>query len=69
MAFCIALEALRMDGASVTVLPDSEEADTRQEQCAVDCLGPWTDWKERRFFGSTPLDAILAAGREQARKR
>ena len=66
MAFCIALDALRMDGASVTILPDNEEAESVGTQCAVDCIGPWTNWEERRFFGSNPYEAIIAAGRAQA---
>lgn len=66
-AFCIALEALRSDeGHSVEVLCDDPEAEAPERQCAVEVTGDWTGWKPRRFYGRTPLEAILAAGAEQA---
>lgn len=68
-AFCIALEALRSSETAVMILIDDEDADHIDKQCAIECLGPWTDWKEERFYGRTPLAAILEAGREQARRR
>ena len=70
VAFCIALEALRSDeGNGVTVMCDNPEAETLDRQTAVDVIAEWTDWEPRRFYGATPLDAILAAAAEQARAR
>lgn len=71
VAFCIALEAIRAgdEGNSIEVLCDNPDADTVAEQTAVECCCDFTDWEPRRFYGATPLEAILAAGREQARRR
>jgi hypothetical protein len=70
VAFCVALEALRSEpGNSVTILCDNEDAEVRQEQSAVEVTAHWTEWQPERYLGTTPLDAILAAGREQARHR
>lgn len=57
-----AIEALREeDGAAVTILCDDENATTVNEQCGIDVMGAWTDWKERRFYGRTVLAALKAA--------
>lgn len=70
VAFCIALDALRSDeGNAVEVLCDNPEADSLDQQTAVEVRGEWTGWEPRRFYGATPLAAILAAGTEQARAR
>lgn len=70
MAFCIALDAVRdEEGAAVTVLCDNPEAETTAEQSAVEVTASWTGWEPRRFYGLTPLEAMLAAGIEQARAR
>lgn len=70
VAFCIALDALRSDeGHSVEILCDNPEADSVDTQCAVDVCGDWTNWEPKRFYGRSPLEAILAAGAEQARAR
>lgn len=71
VAFCIALEAIRAgaEGNSVEVLCDDPEAETRDRQTAVICNCDFTDWHPQRFYGATPLDAILAAGAAQARAR
>lgn len=69
MAFCCALEALLGDeGNAVEVLCENPEG-TGPDNRAVEVTADWTDWKPRRFYGHTPLDAIVAAGREQARRR
>ena len=70
-AFCIALEAIRngAEGNSITIQHDNPEADSAATQSCVDVVADFTDWKERRFYGRTPLEAILAAGREQALRR
>ncbi len=71
MAFCIALEAIRSghEGNTVEVLCDDPEAESLDRQTAVDCSCDFTDWETRRFYGATPLDAILAAATVQAQRR
>lgn len=70
LAFCIALDALRSDeGHSVEVLSDDPEASTVDEQSAVEVCGDWTGWDKLRFYGRTPLEAVLAAGAAQAKYR
>jgi hypothetical protein len=69
VAFCIALEALLTDeGNAVEVLCENPEG-TGPDNRAVEVTADWTNWEPRRFYGHTPLDAVLAAGVEQARNR
>jgi hypothetical protein len=70
-AFCIALEAVRTgaEGNSVEVFGDDPEATTLDRQMAIEVQADFTDWVPRRFYGRTPLEAMLAAGAEQARRR
>ncbi len=71
LAFCIAVEAIRSghEGNSIEVLCDNPEAESRDQQTAVDCCCDFTDWQAKRFYGATPLDAVLAAGIAQALAR
>lgn len=71
VAFCVALEAIRTgaEGNTVLIPCDNPEADSVFTQSCVDVCADFTDWKERRFYGRTPLEAILAAGAEQASRR
>lgn len=71
LAFCIALEAVRTgaEGNSVEVLCDNPECEVDGEQTAVAVSADFTDWKTVRFYGRTPLQAMLAAASEQARRR
>lgn len=71
MAFCIALEAIRTgaEGNTVLIACDNPEANHVNEQTCIDVVADFTDWQERRFYGPTPLEAVLAAGAEQARRR
>jgi hypothetical protein len=69
VAFCIAMEALLSDeGNAVQVLCENPEG-TGPDNRAVEVTADWTGWEPRRFYGPTPLEAMLAAGAEQARKR
>lgn len=68
-AFCIAMEAcLTEEGNAVTVLGENPEG-TGPDNRAVEVTAEWTDWEPRRFTGHTPLEAMLAAGAEQAAHR
>lgn len=71
VAFCIALEAIRSgaEGNTVEVFCDNPDAEVLDEQTAVAVCADFTEWKVVRFYGRTPLEAILAAGIEQARWR
>lgn len=71
LAFCVALEAIRTgaEGNTVLIACDNPEADHINQQTCVDVCADFTDWKEVRFYGPTPLEAMIAAGAEQARKR
>jgi len=55
------VDELRSDYGSVTILPDNEEANTIHTQMAIDCIGEWTDWKERRFFGESIIQCLAKA--------
>jgi hypothetical protein len=69
-AFCVALEALRdEEGASVEIFADDPEAERVERQTCVEVTAEWTGWELKRFWGATPLEAVLSAGAEQARRR
>lgn len=55
------IEALRSDFGTVTILPDNEEAETRDQQMAIDCCGEWTNWQDQRFYGETVLQCLSRA--------
>ena len=56
------IEQLRADeGDSVTILCDDPEADTVDQQLAVECCGAWTDWRERRLYGPSVAACLASA--------
>ena len=55
------IEALRSNYGSVTILPDNEDADYRDQQTAIDCCGEWTNWQDQRFYGETVLQCLAKA--------
>jgi len=64
-----AIEALRADeGDSVTICCDDPEAVDASRRMAIDCVGAWTDWRERRFYGPSVAACLAAAveARQQA---
>jgi hypothetical protein len=70
VAFCIALEALRdEEGASVAILCDNPDTEVNYETCAVEVVAGFTNWNTKRFYGPTPLGAILEAAKAQALAR
>lgn len=60
------IEQLRAGHGSVSILCDDEEANTREEATAVDCIGDWTNWQERRFYGETIIQCLAKAAVAQA---
>jgi hypothetical protein len=48
------------EGDAVTIVSDNADFNGLPN-CAVDCVGEWTDWKERRFGGDTLTLALHAA--------
>ncbi|HCQ53588.1 hypothetical protein [Brevundimonas diminuta] len=57
-----AIEMLRAsEGDSVTILCNNPEATDLDDAMAVVCCGPWTDWKDRRFYGRDVSDALSKA--------
>lgn len=56
------IEELRADeGNSVTILCNNPEADTRMEQCAIECSGHWTGFNDLRFYGESVAQALAHA--------
>ncbi len=55
------IEQLRSNYGTVTILPDNEEAETRDMQMAVDCCGEWTNWSDQRFYGETVIQCLARA--------
>lgn len=54
------------EGDAVTFLCENPEG-TGPDNHAVGCCGGWTDWKERRFYAHTSVEALrkaVAARRE-----
>lgn len=61
------LTYLRADeGDSVTLLCDNPDPASRDQNNAIECNGPWTDWQDRRFQGES-LDAAVQAAVEAKR--
>lgn len=56
------IEALRAEeGHTVLICCDDPEAATVDTQAAVDVVGDWTGWKERRFLGRHWASALREA--------
>ena len=55
------IEQLRSNYGTVTILPDNEEAETRDMQMEVDCCGEWTNWSDQRFYGETVIQCLARA--------
>lgn len=56
------IEELRSDtAASVTILCDDEEAWHKSERLAVEVCSDWTDYRNRRFRGSSVHDCLARA--------
>ena len=55
------IEQLRSNYGTVTILPDNEEAETRDMQMAIDCCGEWTNWSDQRFYGETVVQCLARA--------
>lgn len=55
-------DLLRRDqGNTLTLLCDNEEAETSDQQCAVEICAEFTEWKPQRFYGETVLAALWSA--------
>lgn len=56
------IEQLRAgEGDSVTVLCDDPEAESTAARLAVECVGAWTQWEPRRFYGESVLQCLAKA--------
>ena len=55
------IEQLRSNYGTVTILPDNEDAETRDMQMAIDCCGEWTNWSDQRFYGETVIQCLARA--------
>jgi hypothetical protein len=65
LAMLADIEQLRAHHGSVLICPDDEEATHRDKQTAVDCVGDWTNWEERRFYGATIPECLAKAAEAQ----
>lgn len=64
------IEMLRNDtGASVTLLCDNEDAETPEQNFAVEVCAEWTGWEARRFYGTTLNRALSEAAMSRIRGR
>lgn len=53
------LEELRLgEGDSVTILCDDPEAESTSKRMAIVCIGAWTQWQERRFYGESIVQCL-----------
>jgi len=56
------IEELRADeGDNIAICCDDPEAFDPGRRVAVDCIGAWTDWSERRFYGESVLQCLARA--------
>ena len=55
------IEQLRSNYGTVTILPDNEDAESRDMQMEVDCCGEWTNWSDQRFYGETVIQCLARA--------
>lgn len=49
----------------VSICCDNPDPETAKDNCAIECVGLWTNWQEKRFYGITVQNALNDAVAEK----
>jgi hypothetical protein len=60
------IETLRAEeGDSITILCDDPEATTGKDRMAVECIGNWTNWRTKRYYGDSVNECLRNAAMDR----